>query len=263
MKTPLSPYTLAIASFRSEIAPCFDAASRFQLWNISEGNATALHDLEFGKSGGIERVKVLVNTQARVLICNGIQTNFIRMLQADGCEVLWGIGGAVEKILSEYLAGRIEPVDPDNIHESDASFDPDEDKIAIAINLFRTLGWQVKQIDRQQSFPIDLVAERSCPLCGRPVRVAICCGGHIYRIDEEIREFKRVSSGGYNARVYMNEARKSLAARCNEFNIELLEPSTVEAWCAANSTSCKFPPLKGRIDGHEKLGTVQADSEVK
>lgn len=251
---------VAISCFGEEVAPCFDTVRRFRYWIIVDGKAVDYRELEAEGTEGISRVKLLKQVGVDVLICNGITERLREMLEADGCVVIDGVVGSASDALFGFLAGQIKqrserpPLKPDQMqpHTADLVFWTEE--------LFQKLSWEVRRVLQDTLFPIDLLAERRCPLCGKVVRAAICCGAHAYRIEKEIQELKRVTTVGYNTRVYVHHAIPGVSATCRDFEIELLDPNDFTDGEFRDHQSV-LPPLKGRIAGHDALNQRRRNQE--
>ena len=119
--------------------------------------------------------------------------------------------------------------------------------------LFQRLGWTIRRVHQDNLFPIDLTVEQDCPICKRSIRAAVCCGAHAYRIEDEIREFKRVADDGYDVRVYVHHCLAGISKACCEFGIELLDPHDFADGQIWNKRPTTLPPLKEQIAGHEAL----------
>ncbi len=244
---------IAVSCFGEEVAPCFETARRFRFWEIADGEALRYRELEAEGEDALSRVRLLRGVETQVLICNGISDRIREILEAEGCTVIDGVLGSATDALFGYLAGRISPrprtatPPPEQVQPHTA------DLVDWTVNLFRDLGWVVKRVEQDSLLPIDLTAERACPVCGKPVRIAVCCGAHAYRIEEEIRELKRITAAGYHARVYVHHALPGLRDTCRDFEIELLDPRDFTPSGSARGQRGNLPPLKGRVTGHDNL----------
>lgn len=244
---------IAISCFGEEVAPCFDTARRFRYWEIINGEATTYRELVVGDTEGIARVKLIKRVAAHVLICNGIAERLREMLEAEGCIVIDGVIGSASDALFGFLAGQIKPQPRNHALRPEQMQPHTADLVAWTEDLFQGLGWTVRKVHQDSLFPIDLCVERDCPFCGKPVRAAVCCGAHAYRIDEEIQELKRVTAAGYDARVYIHHAVPGISQLCCDFDIELLDPRDFINGQASDQVRITLPPLKGPIAGHEAL----------
>lgn len=248
---------VAVSCFGEEVAPCFDTARRFRFWKIVRRMAREYRELTVEEPGGIERVRLLRRVQADILICNGIDESYRRILETEGCVVIDGVLGSATDALFGFLAGQIQPRrHEDALHPQSIQYHT-ADLVEWTKELFSSLGWEVKSVLQNHWYPVDLWAVRICPICGRPVRVAVCCGAHAYRVDEEIRELKRATASGCDAGVYVHHAIPGVFEICRELNIELLDPEDFGGSWDEKRSSGLMPPLRGPIAGHERLNQMQ------
>lgn len=244
---------IAITCFDDEVAPCFEVTRRFQVWELEDGEISGYQVLETQSANGIERCRLLKQHKIDVLICNGIDRQMQRLLEAEGCQVVSGVSGKLADALYGYSAGRIGLEEDREMVSSTEMSIHTADLVEWTRELFEKLGWSVNIAHHPDTFPIDLTAMRKCPVCGHEVRIAICCGAHAYRVEEEILEFKRVSTGGYHARVYVQHILPGIVETCRDFEIELLEPETFANWINSKGKQGDIPPLRGKVSGHERL----------
>ncbi len=251
---------IAISCFGEEVAPCFDTAHRFRYWIIVDDEAVDYRELEAEGIEGITRVQLLKGVGVDVLVCNGINRSLREMLEADGCTVIDGIVGSASDALFGLLAGQIKPIQQKSPIRPEQMQPHTADLVVWTEELFQNLDWEVRRVLQDNLFPIDLHAERNCPRCGKVVRVAICCGAHAYRIEKEIQELKRVTTVGYNARVYVHHAIPGVSSTCHDFEIELLDPDDFADGESRDHQSV-LPPLKGLIADHEALNQSRLNQE--
>jgi hypothetical protein len=91
----------------------------------------------------------------------------------------------------------------------------------------------------------------TCPLCGKPVRVAICCAAHTYRADQEISQFHQATLSGYHARVYISPTQPATWQCCREYGIEPIDPDALEE-LADHGSRGAIPLLSGPVISHER-----------
>ena len=191
-----------------------------------------------------------------VLICNGIKGFYRDQLLAMGLKVFPNINDTVEKALWRYLNGEI-PDSEATQDESECTYDVShDDLVSWAREFFETNGYHVHSGPGRDSFLIDLIAEIKCPLCKKDVKVAICCGAHTYRTDQEIKEFHHSARSLYNARVYVYLENPKIAKYCDEYGIEFIGANTVNLNHKSSGES-KIPILKRPIEGHEQAFITQ------
>lgn len=245
---------VAIPKFGESVAPCFEAASYFVMARFDGPHVQEQTIKECSGCEGFGRVQLLRDKHVEVLICNGIKGFYRDLLQAAGIRVHVNITGDIGSILSRFGAGEFVPAEEEAYKEEsvlDGAAVPLEDLICWTRELFIAHGYEVHPGENLAPFPVDLVAEITCPRCGKPVRVAICCGAHTYRSTDEIRQLHRVASSDYHARVYIHSATPRIEQCCSEYGIELVDP---DARFAARDHPSKgrIPILQGAITDHEQ-----------
>lgn len=267
---------VAAPCFGEEVAPLFEAASRFRLWRLrpSRGSNPAgkrttfpgiepdMEDISAPSGNGLERVRMIRALDVDVLLVNGIRPSQRAMLATTGCQVIDGVIGPLQAAFEQWRAGHLKRSmcdDRDQDPRSAASttetqrprLEPTEARGWIT-SLMEQHGWDVQPAEGGGMDPVDLIAEHDCPRCGRPVQVAICCGSHAWRIEDEVGEFHRLTSRGFHARVYVQGDTPHVRQLCDAFGIELLDPGR-EPDIRDGDLPHALPPLVGEIHGHEQL----------
>lgn len=242
---------IAVPCFGEEVAPLFGAARRFRVWDVCDGEIVGYHELGMEEGDGIQRTRMMRRLQVALVIANGIESRLRQFLETEGIQVVEKVIGTASDALFGYLAGRLNlpvsgrPETGVTVHTADV--------VEWTRELFHHHGWEVRTMHTPEFFPVDMICVITCPVCRNPVRVAVCCGAHAYRVEEEIREFHRMTVGGYNARVFVHQAHPTVADVCRSYGVELLDPSAFVDRCAANGSSSDLPPLRGPVAEHNKL----------
>ncbi|MBD3166279.1 hypothetical protein GF324_06755 [bacterium] len=243
---------VVVPCFGEEVAPSFSATRRFRVWELERGIVTDYREVAMYVSPGLQRVKLMRKLGVDVLLCSGIENQLRMMLEADGIKVVAGIKGLANDALFGYLAGRIEyqPLESTSL-DLQALKPHTADLVEWTRDLFIRHQWDVSPIRRTDLFPMDLIAEKECPECGKRVRAGVCCGAHCVKVREEIAELRRVTAYGYNARVYVNNAIDVIVDACREYEVELLDPTAFHR--SGNGHNFVLPPLRGIILEHETI----------
>jgi predicted Fe-Mo cluster-binding NifX family protein len=249
---------VAIPVFDDAIAPCFEAASRFIVYHVQADRIESEKVEQADGCDGFGRVHLLRKVKADVLICSGIKAFYRDMLTSTGMRVIAGISEPYRQALSRFLSGNLQDVS--TAHPScPAGHDiPLRDLICWTKDLFKSHGYKVTIAMNTSPFPIDLIAEINCPRCGKPVRVAICCGAHSYRADQEIREFNLVTGGDYHARVYVHPRNRYAEDYCRQYNIELIDPDR-DFYQPSDTPPDRLPVIKQVVTGHELASGAQKE----
>ena len=244
---------IIIPEFEGEIAPCFDAASQFRLFNVESGKIVDSANKSCDGAEAFDRVRMALREKVDVLICGGINQQYRDILKSHEVIVISRLTGTVDGALKAFLAGELYGPDEEPIYRFMDSNVSLADILRWSMETFISNGFKVASGEGYAAFPIDLVAEIECPVCGKPIRTAVCCGGHIFRADEEIQAFHHAATSDFNARVYVRPASQEIKKCCREFDVQLMEPhKKIPAYMLIRDNN-RVPLLKSPINGHEKL----------
>jgi predicted Fe-Mo cluster-binding NifX family protein len=242
---------LGIPRFKDEIAPLFDAASHLAIYQIERDAPRLAEVVVVETPQALDRVRALRQAGISILICNGIGSQAQSMLQTSGVTVINHVAGSVENALRAFYSGELCGSSSDAIFQQPSDGTPLGDLVTQVQALFTKHGYKVSPGGDRAPFPVDLEAEILCPTCGRPVRVAICCGMHAYRIDEEIRAFHDAAEGVFNAMIFAHAGSFEVEKTCADFGIQFLDPLSAHQRKSEGGHDHGLPLLKKRIRGHE------------
>lgn len=241
---------VAIPVYENMVAPRFEATGMFIIIEVRDGQKVSSRTVSCAGPEQFRRIRLLQVHSVNVLICNGIKGLYRDMLRASGLIVISKISRSVDEVLQLFLSGEIsaDNCGPEKIPRS-CHISRDE-LVNRTIRLFESGGYCVTPGPGHDFFLIDLVAEIKCPLCAKPVKVAICCGAHTYSTDHEIREFHFSTPAEYDARVYVYPEDQDVSRCCREYGIELIDPGAgIVDFKSGEQT---FPVLKNPVYGHER-----------
>lgn len=242
---------VAMPKFNELIAPRFETARSFLLTRVKDGRELSSRVLSSGGCGGFASVRLLRDNRVDTLICSGIRAFYRELLNTSGVAVIDSVDTNLQEALRLFLEGRLVPTESES-RVADISVEiPHEDLVCWTRELFESHGYRILTPDLELTFPIDFVAELNCPVCHRVIRVAVCCGAHTYRADQEIREFHHVTRSSYQARVYVYPARLSIRNRCRDYGIQVVDPDT-DNLNQAHVEPGRIPLLDQPISGHER-----------
>ena len=251
---------IAIPTYGDNIAPCFEVAGVFSLVTTRDNIPVSSKPITCSGKEGYYRIRLLQVHSADVLICNGIKGFYRDMLTGSGIMVIRGVSGPAASALAEFLNGDLKADSYDADEFSTPCEIPHKELVDWTTDYFLSFGYRVSPGPGQDLILVDLVAEISCPLCGKPVRVAICCGAHTYRANLEIREFHHATPSGFNARVYVYPGDPAIARCCREFGIEYIDPKSARPG-GMNKNEMPIPALAGPVRGHEKAFPGGAENQ--
>jgi predicted Fe-Mo cluster-binding NifX family protein len=232
------------------IAPCFEVAKRFLFGKIENRQLVSRSILSCTSCEAYRRVRLLQVHEIDVLLCNGINRTYRSMLEGSGIQVIPNVSFSPDAALRKFARGDIAVAANLRPHYGAVPKVPLEALICWARDLFETNGYSVADGPGGDSFLVDLIAAKPCPVCGRAVRIAVCCGAHTYNIEKEIQEFHRLSMHDYNARVLIAPAERAIVSLCGEYGIEVIDPDLSEF--EKKPLQAAFPLLSTPVQGHEK-----------
>ena len=247
---------VALPVFNDTVAPCFEVARRFLLASIQGREVVSEEVVVCRGCEGFGRVQLIRDHKVAVLICNGVKAFYRDLLQAAGVDVIAGVSSTASEALSSFCTGQLALPSKD-IPPVDLTGDiPLEDLICWTHELFSAHGYKVELGAETAPFPIDMIAEIACPVCHRQVRVAVCCGAHAYRPDQEIQALHLAAAAGYSARVYVHTGSPDIELLCNQYGIELIDPDARFAR-RDHPDADHIPVLQQMIPGHERASQRQ------
>jgi predicted Fe-Mo cluster-binding NifX family protein len=242
---------VAIPVLASDVAPCFEVANYFAIVEIENGIQSSKTVSKCGGCEGYGRVRFLIENNINVLVCNGIKLFYCDLLKISGLKVISDIAGSVDNALAAYLSGQLAPLER-TAETVDLSLEiPHDDLVCWTRQLFESNGYEVSPRPDHLPFLIDLVAEIKCPVCGKAIRVGICCGAHTYRLAKEIMEFHHISPTEFQAKVYIYPSSAEIFQTCSEYGIELIDPNSEDDYLFRPRVD-RIPILRNPINGHEK-----------
>lgn len=240
---------IAIPKFKDLVAPRFETASVILICTVAVGKVTDTTVIDIRGCEGFARARAVCDAGATVLICNGIKNFYRNLLDAEGVDVISGVELPIKQAIAEYAAGNISVREPVEVDAS--GIIPHDDLVCWARDLFESSGYRVRDVAESASFPIDMIAETVCPVCGRPVGVAVCCGAHIYRTDLEIQEFHHAEASDIHAKVFIYPSEETIKKYCSACGIQLIDPN-LEDFGEEQTRISAIPLLKGPVRGHER-----------
>jgi len=247
-------HIVAIPMLNNRVAPCFEVSEFLEIIEVENAEVINKRMVNCEGIDGFRRIRQLEIYSIDTLICNGIKEFYLNLLLASGITVYSRVASSVADAIGAFIGKKLSPVKVNVDKQSESYEIPHDELILWAKDLFLKGGYEVVDGPGGDFFLIDLVAKVDCPICAKPINVAICCGAHTYRIDQEVCEFHHLTKGKYNARVYVYPDSADVFKRCSEYGIEMISPDSkcVEDYSPKHS---KIPILKGEIEGHERIST--------
>ena len=242
---------VAIPKINDTIASCFEAAKQFNIIEIEDGKTLSSKIIDCHGTEDFQRVRILRLYEISLLICNGTNRFYRDQLTSLGINVIPNINGHISTAIKNYLEGNLQIFEKGiNTNKNDRIVSHDE-LIKWTKTLFEENGYSVFLSPYKNSTLIDLHALIKCPVCRKEIKVAICCGAQIYRLDQEIKEFYYSTKTAYQARVYVYLTDPEVEKSCNEYGITFISPDKNHK-NDVNLVKYKIPIIQQPIEGHEK-----------
>jgi len=99
--------TVAIPLFGSRVSSRFDCAQNFMLINIENGVVEG-ETVVLVQTNPLEKINMLIRLGVDVIICGGVTDVYKKMLENSGIELISGVKGEADEILSQFLADKLD-----------------------------------------------------------------------------------------------------------------------------------------------------------
>jgi predicted Fe-Mo cluster-binding NifX family protein len=243
---------VAIPILNNDIAPCFEAARKFRIIKTEQSGIQSTKSFICNVNKGFDLIKLLQIHKTDILICNGIKDYLKDQLKSNGIEVISDVNDPIECVIDKLLTGELEDKKRSSNHLNEYYSVIHYDLVMWAEKLFRDNGFSVTLLHENESILTDFVAVYNCPVCKKPIRVAVCCGAQMYRADYEIREFFYAVHSNYDVCAYVYIYDPKIAKCCSNYGIEYICTEDFNSKAAENNDDV-IPILKNPIRTHNKL----------
>jgi len=98
---------LAIPVYRRRVSPVLDACTRLLLIDLQGGRDVARAEIQVSGFSLVARVDLLRKRDVDLLICAGISQQLYKLLREAGIEVMAGIVGDIEQVITGFTNGRL------------------------------------------------------------------------------------------------------------------------------------------------------------
>lgn len=242
---------VALPRFGDVVAPCFEAAGSFEIVEISELTPKKRRLVSCEGCRGVGAVQLMKRFAVEAVICNGIKTCYRDMLAGHGVTVISNVSCTVDEALVRLADYDLTPQTAEPVVDENEPVIPLTDLICWTKELFSDSGYEIRPGEDLAEFPVDLVAQTKCPVCGQTIQIAICCGAHAYHFRQEIREFYRVAGNSFDCCTYVRPKSDAARQECGEYGICYLDPDSPGTACCNDKSG--FPLVAGAVRGHEHL----------
>ncbi|MDH7499986.1 MAG: NifB/NifX family molybdenum-iron cluster-binding protein, partial [candidate division NC10 bacterium] len=100
---------IAIPLFHSRVSPHFAYAPEILLATQGKENHWAREKISCAHMAPLQKVGLLSQVGVNVLICGGINGEFLHYLECQGIQVIAGVMGEAEEALKCFAGGRLSP----------------------------------------------------------------------------------------------------------------------------------------------------------
>jgi len=244
---------ISMPVYRGEVAPCFEAAEHFNVYEVRQKKVLLSKQVECGQESPMVRVRLLRNEQVEVLICGGVSNFYLDILEAEGLIVISPVAGKTEEVLEDFL-NLNHIMENFRVSKSpDRCGKPLSEIISWVSSLLAENSYKIIERDTDAVFPVDISGRIDCPVCGKEIRIAVCCGSHTYSAEKEIKELYFVASGKYDALIYVHKTTPDVKKICTDYNIELLDPYVhFRSGTDNTNVNSRIPLIKNPVSGHER-----------
>ena len=98
---------VAIPHWQGRVSPVLDAAGRFLLVTLEQGQETAREDAPLEASGPLERTRRLSQLGVEAVICGVMSRPLALALDSAGIQMMPHVCGQVEEVLAAFVNGRL------------------------------------------------------------------------------------------------------------------------------------------------------------
>ena len=207
---------IAVPMFEDEIAPCFEAAAHFSIYEILDKKIISTGYLDCIDDSPIAKVKLMQTQYVELIICSGIKKTTKEILEDFSIIVIDGIIGQISGALTSFIHLSIitNSFNYKTFKENFAKTLP-EMKSNIA-DFFRKNSFEVYSGENFAPFPVDLIAFTRCPVCNQRISTAICIGAHTFSPEKEISEFYFVAFRNFDVLIYVHENTPEIKRICSK-----------------------------------------------
>ena len=98
---------LAVPVYRRRVAPAFDFSQKVLLVQFGDDVEENKSELPLQGLSDAQRMQALTGAGVTTLVCGAISEGLLGLLEKNGVHVIWGIAGAVDKVLAAYQSGQL------------------------------------------------------------------------------------------------------------------------------------------------------------
>jgi predicted Fe-Mo cluster-binding NifX family protein len=99
---------VAIPVFHNRVSPVLDTCKHIRVIHIKNGSEVSRENVFLGDMPLNERCRIFEKLGVSVIICGGISETFGKILKHTQLQIVNGISGDVQKVLSAYIDGNLD-----------------------------------------------------------------------------------------------------------------------------------------------------------
>ena len=99
---------VAIPIFQNRVSPVLDTCKHILVINISKGSEIDRENVFLGDMSLNERCNIFEKLSVSVIICGGVSETFGKICKRAKIQLINGIAGEVEEVLSAYMDGCLD-----------------------------------------------------------------------------------------------------------------------------------------------------------
>jgi hypothetical protein len=193
------------------------------MFTVEKDRVKAKIELPLPEQSPLSRVEELKKYQVNLVICNAVRSYTERLLFLNQIRYISGISGTIDHVISEFLQKKLIEKEPDLNQKALVK----KSDIKVLINLGREYffrsGFLLSKPDTNSKTFIDFMGEKETE-DHNITRIAVCCGAHLYKVEEEIREFAREVDERFDKAYYIHSGCPGIKQICDQNKVILLDP---------------------------------------
>jgi predicted Fe-Mo cluster-binding NifX family protein len=214
---------LAIPTYKNEVAPSFDFSKCFTLFDIDKKSVIKKIELQLPEQSPLSRVQELKKHQVDIIICNAIRSYTERLLHLNQVRYISRITGTVNQVIRDFLQEKLQEKEQDLDQKALVKKSDIHVLIDLGKQYFQNCGFTLSSPDTNSKTFIDFIGEKRRKE-KRKTQIAVCCGAHIYKVEEEIREFAREIGDRFDIAYYIHPGCPGIKQICDQYKVVMLDP---------------------------------------
>jgi len=213
---------LAIPTYKEEVAPSFDFSKCFTLMVIEKNTVSEKIELKLPEQSPLSRVQELKKHQVDMVICNAIRSYTERLLHLNQIRYILRITGTINQVINDFLQEKLQEKEQDLNQKALLKKSDINVLKELGRRYFQNCGYTLSTPDTKSKTFIDFIGEKKHKKNGK-TQIAVCCGAHIYKVEEEIREFAREIDERFDNAYYIHPGCPGIKQICDQYKVVMLD----------------------------------------